>query len=57
MLMKIRNNIDAAGVNGELGEQKQCGMRGLDIGAIRKSDKYAIQGGDLSAQGVVASRE
>ena len=55
--MKIRNNIDAEGVNGELGEQKQCGMRALDIGAIRKSDKYAIQGGDLSAQGVLASRE
>ena len=56
-IIKSRENVGAAGSEGELVERKQCGMCGLNIGAIGQTNKDAIRGGDFVGAGSVGANE
>ena len=52
-----QGNVGAAGGKGDLGEQNQCGMRSLNIGAIRQADEDAIRGENFVGAGSVGTEE
>ena len=55
--MKSRENVGAAGGEGDLGERKQCGMRSLNIGAIGQANEDAIRGENFVGAGSVGTEE
>ena len=55
MILKMKKTICASSGKGKMWEWKQCGMRGLHIGAIGQADEDAIQCGNFIGAGSIGA--